>query len=839
MATDGSKTAYQKAQERNRKAGGAEDVTTLRSFISGNERALLNWLRKSVALNNQIDEGRARRILDELNEHEGNYDFLSDDDWEFIYDTAKQTRENPEYNEAFRNEHNEDFSDGSIDPDARSLLEEDEEALADDYEKYLDDYYSEDNIKARKEDEDYNKFLNTLPDNQRLTPEKDYSTRRYWELNGKPKDFEEAKQKGMYTLDKSDGLYHANSLAWGDDGVGYFMKPKHHDTLKYETDWYNYGIVTEEGGKQHPVEGKEKEEWEEFRNNYDLDTSGDFYRYVPKQKVQEPVQQQEPAKVVEGVEQQPEVVQQPQEQPKAEAPVQQTVTAEAPVEQQPQPAVVEQPKAEATEQPAPQAVEQPVQAPAAPVVQQPVQQVQQAVQQVQQPVQQAQPAPAPAMPVTAQTTQRQTPQQQASAAGQRRAEAIVSNAATTDAYRRQVEAQRANFLNNVARAQALADQEAINAASASMQSTYKSGLDRILAMGEEVRKAEREAAADQLANQRAARWTGATEALASLANLVAVGSGNAVSQQYHDYSQDWMRRADMNAREHRARIANLRERQRSMQDRLLALQAGNADTLAELRMKANESRAKRQTEIGKAVFDSMQKSAESASKATEQASRAQYDADLAGIRIASGGRRASSGGGSSRTSTTKTGSSTTPKPTDPRKASGESYHVSSGGKDYVAKMSKSTRKQAMTEGIEELKEDILNITGASSWEELEAGTTGKKGKYKGYYDIVQAINDGDTDAIDYWYSTHRKQCGNMGEFLLGVANGYWEEGAEAEAEEEVKEEPAEEKAEDYGGSDGENFDFHDEPAPDLKKPKKKEKKNNSTQTSGSWADKYK
>ena len=131
-------------------------------------------------------------------------------------------------------------------------------------------------------DKDYSIFLNSLPDNQRFTPESEYSTRRYWELNGKPKDFEEAKKKGMYTLDSSDGLYHANSIAWGKDGIGYFMKPKHHDTLKYELDWYNNGLITEEGGKQHKVSGKEEKEWKEFVNKYDLDTSGDFYRYVPK-----------------------------------------------------------------------------------------------------------------------------------------------------------------------------------------------------------------------------------------------------------------------------------------------------------------------------------------------------------------------------------------------------------------------------------------------------------------------------------------------------------------------------------------------------------------------------
>lgn len=132
-------------------------------------------------------------------------------------------------------------------------------------------------------DKDYSYFLNSLPDNQRFTPESEYSTRRYWELNGKPKDFEAAKALGMYTLDPSDGMYHANTIAWGNDGIGYFMKPRHHDTIGYELDWYNKGLVTEPGGSQRQMSEIEKEEWEEFKKAYDLDTTGTFFRYVPKE----------------------------------------------------------------------------------------------------------------------------------------------------------------------------------------------------------------------------------------------------------------------------------------------------------------------------------------------------------------------------------------------------------------------------------------------------------------------------------------------------------------------------------------------------------------------------
>ena len=44
------------------------------------------------------------------------------------------------------------------------------------------------------------------------------------------------------------------------------MKSKNHPTLKYEIDWYN------------------SEEGKEFRNNYDLDMTNEYYKYIPKIK---------------------------------------------------------------------------------------------------------------------------------------------------------------------------------------------------------------------------------------------------------------------------------------------------------------------------------------------------------------------------------------------------------------------------------------------------------------------------------------------------------------------------------------------------------------------------
>ena len=131
----------------------------------------------------------------------------------------------------------------------------------------------------------YLKFKESLPENLRLTPEKDYHMYDYWRLSGEPENFTEGKQRGMFTWDKSDKGYHAGSIAEDrNTGIYHFMKPKHHPTVKYELDWFNKGLQTLEGGKQVPVEGKDKEFWEDFTSKYQLDTTGVDYRYVPIKK---------------------------------------------------------------------------------------------------------------------------------------------------------------------------------------------------------------------------------------------------------------------------------------------------------------------------------------------------------------------------------------------------------------------------------------------------------------------------------------------------------------------------------------------------------------------------
>ena len=79
--------------------------------------------------------------------------------------------------------------------------------------------------------DEFDAFLQTLPDNQRALGA--YNTRRYWELNGKPRDFAEAIGKGMYTVQNDNGTlnWHAGSIVYNENTDKYeFMKPNYHPT---------------------------------------------------------------------------------------------------------------------------------------------------------------------------------------------------------------------------------------------------------------------------------------------------------------------------------------------------------------------------------------------------------------------------------------------------------------------------------------------------------------------------------------------------------------------------------------------------------------------------------
>lgn len=187
-----------------------------------------------------------------------------------------------------------------------------------------------------------------------------------------------------------------------------------------------------------------------------------------------------------------------------------------------------------------------------------------------------------------------------------------------------------------------AEQERVNAYNTAQQlfrnqmdQGHKDFADIVNAARTNTMAAEQEAATINEANKRAARWTGAAELAASMANLYAVGQHNAVSQQYKPYSQDWMRKADQDAREHRARIDNLRERQRALQQHQIQLRMGEAgQALANAQREAEAARQARAQIAGaryQATANPLNLQLQTAEKAAEAGMRGETQAVNAGF----------------------------------------------------------------------------------------------------------------------------------------------------------------------------------------------------------------
>lgn len=99
----------------------------------------------------------------------------------------------------------------------------------------------------------FEKFYTSLPENQKDST--NFNVRRYWELNGKPKNFKEAVKKEMYTLE-DDGVYHAYSVAYNKDTDEYeVMKSMTHPSRLWENVAYNSNTEF-------------NREWEDLGNKY-------------------------------------------------------------------------------------------------------------------------------------------------------------------------------------------------------------------------------------------------------------------------------------------------------------------------------------------------------------------------------------------------------------------------------------------------------------------------------------------------------------------------------------------------------------------------------------------
>lgn len=118
-------------------------------------------------------------------------------------------------------------------------------------------------------------YVSTLPIAQRDSS--NFRVRDYWRYNGQPKDFDEAKKKGMFEwvedFDK-DGKslgwsWHAFTVAKNPNADEYdFMKSSSHPTVQKELDWYN----------------SDRPDAVEFRNNYELQRTEPYWKYVRRKR---------------------------------------------------------------------------------------------------------------------------------------------------------------------------------------------------------------------------------------------------------------------------------------------------------------------------------------------------------------------------------------------------------------------------------------------------------------------------------------------------------------------------------------------------------------------------
>lgn len=118
-------------------------------------------------------------------------------------------------------------------------------------------------------------YVSTLPVAQRDSS--NFRVRDYWQYNGQPKDFDEAKKRGMFewvedfdSNGKSLGWsWHALTVAKNPNADEYdFMKSSSHPTVQKELDWYN----------------SNSPDAVEFRNNYELQRTEPYWKYVRRKR---------------------------------------------------------------------------------------------------------------------------------------------------------------------------------------------------------------------------------------------------------------------------------------------------------------------------------------------------------------------------------------------------------------------------------------------------------------------------------------------------------------------------------------------------------------------------
>lgn len=111
----------------------------------------------------------------------------------------------------------------------------------------------------------YKQFKETLPDNLKLTREKDYAMKRSWRDSGKPKNFDEAKGSmffDVYHPEEGKSYYHGVSTS---DVSGKMYKQKKHKSTYMELEAY-----------------RDNPDMSDFRDNTKLVSRGKYWKYKEK-----------------------------------------------------------------------------------------------------------------------------------------------------------------------------------------------------------------------------------------------------------------------------------------------------------------------------------------------------------------------------------------------------------------------------------------------------------------------------------------------------------------------------------------------------------------------------
>ena len=139
--------------------------------------------------------------------------------------------------------------------DNNQLSEAEKQQALDKYQKLVDKKQSGGAL-------DFNSWYKTVPTDRNDTL--NYNLRRAYELAPK-QELEQWRTSSFQDL--KNGKNHLRSVYENPNtGIYEFMKSKHHPTIQKELDWYN----------------SNDKEAVNFRKSYSLDTSGDYYKYVPK-----------------------------------------------------------------------------------------------------------------------------------------------------------------------------------------------------------------------------------------------------------------------------------------------------------------------------------------------------------------------------------------------------------------------------------------------------------------------------------------------------------------------------------------------------------------------------